>query len=167
MDETPTAPPPAEPKKSGTGALIAALLLTTVIGGGGGAFLGMSQVETISAVATKRANVAQKADENALAWDKETTVARLTPIISNLAFPTGARLRLDTAMVFDVAAVEDVERMKAVVAEDVLAFVRTVALGELTGASAFDHLRDDLNERVRAVSAGSVTELLIEGMVLQ
>ena len=158
---------PSPPKKGGMGAFIIALVVLTGIGGGAGAALGLMQVDKIATIATKRANEAPKADERALAWDKATTTARLEPVIVNLSSPPGARIRLDTAMVFDVEAVEDVERMKAVLAEDILAFLRTVSLGELQGASALGHLRADLNERARAASSGTVKELLIETMVLQ
>ena len=95
------------------------------------------------------------------------TYAATPTELKEAVHPAGARIRLETAMVFDVAAVEDVERMKATLSTDLIAFLRTVSLGELIGASAYNHLRDDLNERVRAASSGTVNELLIETMVLQ
>ncbi|UOM34300.1 flagellar basal body-associated FliL family protein [Acuticoccus sp. I52.16.1] len=153
-------------KKGGMMGTILAAVVVTLMGGAAGAGLGMMQVDTIATVATKRANEAP-VEKPALAWSKETTVTRLQPMITNLASPPGARIRLETAMVFDVAAVEDVERMKATLSTDLIAFLRTVSLGELIGASAYNHLRDDLNERVRAASSGTVNELLIETMVLQ
>ncbi|RAI00950.1 hypothetical protein DLJ53_17125 [Acuticoccus sediminis] len=153
-------------KKGGMMGTILAAVVVTLMGGAAGAGLGMMQVDTISSVATKRANEVE-IQKPSLAWDKETTVTRLEPVITNLASPSGARIRLDTAMVFDVEAVEDVERMKATLSTDLIAFLRTVSLGELIGASAFNHLRDDLNERVRAASSGTVQELLIESMVFQ
>jgi flagellar protein FliL len=159
--------PPAAPRTGGLAGLVVALLVTTAVGGGAGAVFGLTQVGDLMALATKRANEAPKTDETALAWDKSTGVAKLDPVITNLASPPGARVRVDGAIVFDVEKVEDVERMKAVVGEDILAFMRTVSMGELVGASAFNHLRDDLNERARAVSAGTVRELMIEGLVLQ
>ncbi len=153
-------------KKGGMMGIILAAVVVTLIGGAAGGALGMMQVDTISTVATKRANEAP-VEKRSLAWNEETTVTRLEPIITNLAAPPGARIRLEAAMVFDVAAVEDVERMKATLSTDLIAFLRTVSLGELVGASAFNHLRDDLNDRVRAASNGTVHELLIETMVLQ
>lgn len=166
-DNTDNDAPPPEQKKSGALAIVMALLVVTVIGGAGGAAISLMQVDTISLVATKRAHEAPKADDRALAWDKATTTARLDPVIVNLASPAGARIRLDTAMVFDVDAVGDIERMKAVLSQDILTFLRTVSLGELQGASALGHLRDDLNERVRVASGGAVRELLIETLILQ
>lgn len=153
-------------KKGGMMGTILAAVVVTLMGGAAGAGLGMMQVDTISTVATKRANEVPM-QKPSLAWDEATTVTRLQPMITNLAAPSGARIRLETAMVFDVEAVEDVERMKATLSTDIIAFLRTVSMGELVGASSFNHLRDDLNDRVRLASNGTVHELLIETMVLQ
>ncbi|WP_420392738.1 flagellar basal body-associated FliL family protein [Acuticoccus sp.] len=154
-------------EKGGMVATVIALAAVTLLGGAAGAGLGVLQADRIATIATKRANEAPVATENALAWDTSTTVARLNPVIVNLAAPRGARIRLDTAMVFDVDAVDDVERMKATLANSMVAFLRTVSVGELTGASAFNYLRDDLNERAKVASGGTVSELLIETMILQ
>lgn len=168
MDETlPSAAAQSRPATGGIKGMVLALVGITLIGGAAGAGLATLQVDTIATVATRRANEAPMPARPALAWDEETTIARLNPVIVNLAAPAGARIRLDTAMVFDVAAIDDVERMKATLSTDIIAFLRTVSIGELTGASAFNHLRDDLNERVRVASSGTVHELLIETMVLQ
>ncbi|ORE95797.1 flagellar basal body-associated FliL family protein [Acuticoccus yangtzensis] len=153
-------------KKGGAMGTIIAAIVVTLMGGAAGAGLGMMQAETIATIATKRANEAP-VEKTALAWDPATAVTRLQPMVTNLAAPSGARIRLETAMVFNTEAVEDVERMKATLSTDIIAFLRTVSMGELVGASAFNHLRDDLNERVRVASSGTVNELLIETMVLQ
>lgn len=167
-DEAPDAlPAPEAPKKSGTLGLILALGLVTLTGGGAGAMVGVWQFDRLNKIAEQRANAEPTKKENALAWDQNTSVARLDPIIANLAQPFGTWIRVDSAMVFDRGRVEDVERMKAELAESILAFLRTVALHEVQGASAFNHLRDDLNERVRMESSGTVSELLIETMVVQ
>lgn len=164
-----TSEPAAEgsEKKSGLGGFILALLAVTIAGGVGGTLVSAWQVDTISTIARERANAEPEKTANALAWDESTAVARLEPVISNLAEPSSVFIRLDTAMVFDREAVDDVERMKAEISESVLAFLRTLSLGELQGASAFNFLRDDLNERARLTSSGTVSELLIETMVIQ
>lgn len=153
-------------KKGGMMGTILAAIVVTLMGGAAGMGLGMMQVDTIATMATKKANEAP-VKKPSLAWSEATAVTRLEPLITNLAAPNGARIRLDTAMVFDKEAVEDVERMKATLSTDIIGYLRTVQLGELIGASAFNHLRDDLNEHVRAASSGTVQELLIETMVLQ
>lgn len=160
-------PQPEEKKKSGIMGLIVALLVVTLIGGGGGALMANMQFERINDVATQRANAEPVKTADALAWDETTSIVKLDPIVSNLAEPEGVWIRLDTAMVFDQEAVDDVERMKGELAQSVLAFLRTVTMAELEGASALNYLRDDLNERARMASGGTVKELIIETMVLQ
>ncbi|MBJ3778685.1 flagellar basal body-associated FliL family protein [Acuticoccus mangrovi] len=163
--EEDAAPEPQE--KPGKMGFILALVAITLLGGGAGAGFGLMQVNQIASVATKRANTTPTKADAALAWDENTGLERLKPVIVNLANPVGTRVRLDTAMVFDREAVDDVKHLKAVLSEDLLAFLRTVTMSELTGASAFNHLRDDLNERVEIASSGAVKELIIETMVLQ
>ena len=157
---------PARSRPSGPG-LIIAIVVVTLLGGGAGAGFATLVVDRITAIAQQRANETPSKDPGALAWDDTTAIVRLEPVIANLAEPQGIFVRLDTAMVFDRDAVGDVERMKATVAEDILAYLRTVTLPDVTGASAFNHLRDDLNDRVRVASGGVVEELVIETMVLQ
>jgi flagellar FliL protein len=154
-------------RRGGVAGIALALLGLTLVGGGAGGGFAALQVDRIEAVAERRANETPAKREGALAWDEATAVARLDPVITNLARPAGTFVRLDAAMVFDRDAVSDVERMKATVSQDILAFMRTVSIGELQGASAFNHLRDDLNDRVAVTSDGLVRELVIETMVLQ
>ncbi len=165
-DDLPSQPAP-EPKKTGGGAFVAAVLGITLLGAAAGGAVGVMQVNSILAEATKRASEPPTVVETALAWDEKSAVSRLEPVIANLSQPSGTWVRLDTAIVFERDAVEDLEHMKAILSQDILAFLRTVSITDLQGPSAFGHLRDDLNERVRFASRGVVSELMIEAMVLQ
>ena len=151
----------------GAGGLLVALLVSTVLGAGGGAMLAMTQVDSIAAAERRKANEVPEKVDNALAWRESASVIDLEPVIANLASPSDMWVRLEMAVVFDKEKVEDVARMEAEVTGDVLAFLRTVTLQEIRGPSSLNHLRDDLNERVRFRTAGAVEELIIETMVLQ
>ena len=167
-DTNPQGPQAAAPeKKSGVMGLILAVLVLTVLGAAGGGMIALQQVNTITEIAEKRANEEPPKAENALAWSEDSTVAPVDPVISNLAAPPGIWIRLETAIVYDKASVQDLARLKAETAEAILAFIRTVTLQELQGASAFLHLRDDLNERIRFLTGNVVEELIIQSMVLQ
>ena len=157
----------AKPSRPFGPGLIAAIISVTLLGGGAGAGFAVLVVDSITAVAERRASEPPARDPDALAWDAATAITRLEPVIANLAAPRDMFVRLDAAMVFDRDAVGDVERMKATIAEDILAYLRTTTLSDVTGASAFNHLRDDLDDRVRIASDGAVEDLLIETMVLQ
>ncbi len=50
---------------------------------------------------------------------------------------------------------------------DVLAFLRTLTLSQIEGASGLRQLREDLNERVAIRSSGRVRELIIQTLVVQ
>ncbi len=161
--------PRAVPEKKGPGimGLVLALLVSTVLGVGGGAMLALNQVETIAAAEKKKATeVPQKVDD-ALAWDAQSTVVDLDPVITNLASPAETWLRLETAIVIQKEKVDDVDRLKAEAAASILAFARTLTVNEVQGASALNHLRDDLNDHVRFQSQEAVEELIIKAMILQ
>ena len=59
------------------------------------------------------------------------------------------------------------EAMIAEVTEDIVAFLRTVPLEQLEGPSGFQHLREDLNDRARVRSKGRVSELIVQGLVIE
>lgn len=164
-----SAPRAATQEKKGPGimGLILALLVSTVLGVGGGAMLALNQVETIAAAEKKKATeVPQKVDD-ALAWNAQSTVVDLDPVITNLAAPAETWLRLETAIVVQKEKVDDVDRLKAEAAASILAFARTLTVNEVQGASALNHLRDDLNDHVRFQSQDAVEELIIKAMILQ
>ncbi len=158
----------APAKKSGAGGIVMALLAVSVLGGGAGAGFGYLKAQERAEIAERPVvEDPSRSQLRALAWREDTAVARLEPVVTNLARPAGSRVRIQGAMVFDTEVVSDVERLRASVSQDILAFMRTVGLGELRGASALNHLRDDLNANVRASTDGAVIEILIEQLVIQ
>ena len=88
-------------------------------------------------------------------------------MVTNLAAPEGAWIRLQTAIVYDKTDAAAIDALAPKVSEDVLTFVRTLTLDQIQGASGLEALRDDLNERARLRSDGKVRELLIEMLVVR
>ena len=84
-----------------------------------------------------------------------------------LAAPDGSWIRLQTAIVYDKNDAPAMELVGRRVGEDILAFVRTLTLEQIQGASGLEALRDDLNERAQLRSDGKVRELLIEMLVVR
>lgn len=150
-------------KKSGlVGALVPVIVLT-LAAGGGGALVGRQIVSTTRAAEEKApAEAGKAAPAQPLRALKE-----LTPVVTNLAAPEGAWIRLQTALVFDKTDAPAMDALAPKVGEDVLAFVRTLTLEQIQGASGLEALRDDLNERARLRSDGKVRELLIEMLVVR
>jgi flagellar FliL protein len=52
-------------------------------------------------------------------------------------------------------------------AEDAVALLRTLPPAAIAGPSGFQHLREDLQDRMSARSAGLVREVLIQSMILE
>ncbi|MEM9223583.1 MAG: flagellar basal body-associated FliL family protein [Pseudomonadota bacterium] len=167
MAENAVSSPPVEPQRTSPLGLAVVLVVLTVLGAAGGGGFAVMQVDRIATATKERANKEPEKIENTIAWSEETATAALAPVVTNLASPSSVWVRLETTMVFDKDGVDDVERLRAEMAQDVLAFLRTMTLGELEGASALAHLRDDLNERARIATQGVVQEIIIQSMVLQ
>lgn len=90
----------------------------------------------------------------------------LAPIVTNLAGSPPVWIRIEASLVFrDVPS--DADALSARIAEDIVAFLRTVPVKQIEGATGFQHLSEDLNDRVRVRSNGRVRELVIQGLILE
>jgi flagellar FliL protein len=70
-------------------------------------------------------------------------------------------------MVFKNGAIANPEVTAAELRQDMVAYVRTITLAQLEGASALEHLREDLNERAALRTDGAVSEVVIQTLVVQ
>lgn len=75
-------------------------------------------------------------------------------------------MRLEASLVFD-GNDKDANGLAASIAEDFIAFLRTVSLSQVQGASGFQHLREDLNDRARIRSGGKVHDLVIHTLIFE
>ena len=158
----------APKKPSKVGALVPILVLT-LAAGGGGALIGKQIVAMTRAAADKTAPAPEgtKPAAAAGAAGGERVLKELAPVVTNLAAPDGSWIRLQTAIVYDKNDAPAMELVGRRVGEDILAFVRTLTLEQIQGASGLEALRDDLNERAQLRSDGKVRELLIEMLVVR
>jgi flagellar FliL protein len=155
---------PVPPKKASGLAIVVEMAFLTCFAVGAGGLFGMLALGGAAEHATRPEPVAAygrktKSPETA-------SVRQLPAIVTNLASPQKTWIRLEAAIAFaDPAA--DSNELAAAIAEDVVAFLRTVPIGQLEGPSALLHLREDLNERARVRSGGKVRELIIQSLVLE
>jgi flagellar protein FliL len=91
----------------------------------------------------------------------------LPPVITNLADPTSAWVRLQAAVVVDKQTTTKPDVLGAEIADDILGFMKTLSLSQIGGASGLQHLREDLSERASIRSQGHVRELIIQTLVVQ
>ena len=144
---------------------IAPLVVLTLAAVAGGSLVGM---QIVAAVKTDAAS-GKSAASAPIGGPRlsNAVVKELAPIVTNLASPDGAWVRLQTAIVYDRNDQTQMEVMSARIGDDILAFIKTLTLAQLQGASGLQHLREDLNERAATRSDGRVHELLIEMLVVQ
>jgi len=153
--------------KGGALGLVLALVVTTTLGaaaGGGAAWLLVGTVR--SAVEAQQA-AAEKSQPKSLAYSEGNVVRRLEPVITNLAAPPGAWIRLEASLVFAGEPPKEQDELAARISEDILAYLRTVRLDQIEGPSGFLHLREDLSERASIRSDGLVREIVIGALVVE
>jgi flagellar FliL protein len=157
----------AGPTKSGmkgTVLWLCAMIGLTVFAGGAGGFIGLRLIRA----ATQNADVAVKPEAAATSkYSGSANFRELPPIITNLADPPTAWVRLQVALVFDGDAKDIPATMASEITEDLLGFMKTLSIEQIGGASGLQHLREDLNERAQIRSDGKVSELVIETLVVQ
>lgn len=91
-------------------------------------------------------------------------VVYLEPITTNLAGPTATWVRLELALVFE----GQTDLMVAqTVHQDILAYMRTVKIHQVEGASGFQHLKSDIEERAALRSEGKVKSILVRTLLFE
>ena len=58
-------------------------------------------------------------------------------------------------------------RIAQIVQQDILAYLRTVKVYQVEGASGFQHLKSDLEERASIRSGGRVKQLLVRTLLFE
>lgn len=91
-------------------------------------------------------------------------IVHIDPITTNLGSPVDMWIRLELSLVFagqpDIAVAE-------LIHQDLLAYMRTVKVHQIQGASGFQHLKSDLAERAQIRSEGLVRDVLIRTMLVE
>lgn len=156
----------SEPKKGGKG-WIAALALTSLVAIGTGGGLGLYLLSTVEkAVDVKKKDEEDKAVK-VLKYTGDLALRSVGSVVTNLADTRDAWVRLESSVVFTAGAVPNPDVALAEIRADILAYLRTVTLRQIEGASGLQHLREDLNERVALRTKGQVHELIVEMLVVQ
>jgi flagellar FliL protein len=91
-------------------------------------------------------------------------VIPLASITTNLAAPDAVWVRLEASVVLDEP--QPPELIEAI-HQDLLAYLRTVKLHQVEGASGFQHLKADLEERAKIRSDGHVRQFLIRTLLFE
>ena len=96
-----------------------------------------------------------------------STIVDLPPIVTNLGAPQDTWVRLEGSIIFDPKTLPHPEAVAGQIGDDVLAYLRTVALHQLEGPIGLENIRQDLNERAATRSGGKVRAFVIRTLVVQ
>ncbi|WP_349370153.1 flagellar basal body-associated FliL family protein [Salinarimonas sp.] len=100
-------------------------------------------------------------------YGEGVSLVRMEPVVANLREPSDTWVRVDAALILEGVEPEAAGTLAAEIAGDTLAWLRTLPLARLEGASGLAFLREDLAERAHTRSDGRVREVVIETLVVQ
>ncbi len=152
-------------KPPGKATLVVSVAVLTILGAIGGALVGKSIAGKLQSTATPPNGPAEKTASAPYAGD--VTLRELAPIVTNLAEPAQTRVRLQVAIVYPKKATDTPEIMAMQITDDIVAYMKTLSIAQLQGASGLQALREDLSDRATTRSNGKVRELMIENLVVQ
>ena len=92
------------------------------------------------------------------------TLVPLAPITTNLAAPADIWIRLEASVVLDAPQPPDADRGHP---PGPARLLRTVKLHQIEGASGFQHLKADLEERAAIRSDGHAKQVLIRTLLFE
>jgi len=145
--------------------LILTLVGLTVLGAAGGGLVGTMIIAKVRgsmvAAPPASATVAKSA------FVDDIVIRELSPIVTNLAQPEGAKVRLQASILYNKKDVPSPTVVAAQITDDLIGYLKTLTIVQLQGGSGLQSLREDLNERVAIRSEGHVRELIIETLVVQ
>ena len=146
---------------------IGALLLTTLVAVGTGGALGVSLLSNVEKVVDRKIRDEQAKTAPVLSYGGNLALRSVGSVVANLAAPSDSWVRLESSAVFKTDVLPNPEVAIAEIRADLVAYLRTLSIAQIEGASGLQHLREDLNERAILRSQGSVRELIVESLVLQ
>ncbi len=168
----------AQTEKRGGGArgVIAGALVATLLAAAAGAAMGYVLGPGMFPPSHKKTAV-EKEDrekdknrqEAAGIYGQDSTMVRLKPVMTNLRAPFKSWVRLEGALIVKGEGLDEkgLDEMGALVQQDLLAYLRTLSLKDLEGASNLAFLRDDLTERARIRTGGKAGEFVILSLVVE
>ena len=153
----------AEKKASSGGISVLAILIITLMSVGAGGFFGM-QIPAMTKTGPDKPKVVAPTEPGP---PPTSLVRALPPITTNLAHPSTTWIRIESSIVVSADMGPEASVIAARMSEDIIGYLRTVSIEQIEGPSGFQHLREDLNDRVRVRSEGKVLELIIQSLILE
>ncbi len=146
--------------------LVIAMVVLTGLSMGTGGLFGLQVLSRIAKHPPAAKAESPAGDARHGRFSDKVSLYPLSPIVTNLASPERAWIRIEASLVIDGEGV-DTKALAASVTEDTLAYLRTLSLPLIEGASGFLHLREELNDRVRVRSAGKAREMIMHSLIVE
>jgi flagellar FliL protein len=159
-----------QPKKGPSLVIQLAMLLAVTgaaIGMGwvsGGYLKGVGGPVPVPAAPENQSNAEQPSPAAEHAPGTGPALVQLAPITTNLAAPADIWIRLEASVVYDAPQPSE---MTESIQQDLLAMVRTLKMHQIEGASGYQHLKADLEERAAIRSGGHAKQILIRTLLLE
>jgi flagellar FliL protein len=146
--------------------LLMALLIVTGLSVGAGGMLGLQLASKLTRPASTPAGQGKDAEPASGRYAKTAAIYALPQVVTNLASPERTWIRLEASIVLDEESSEG-KALATAIAEDSTAYLRTLSLPLIEGASGLLHLREDLNDRARIRSGGKVRDLIVHTLIVE
>lgn len=164
----------AAPPKKGGGvvSMILAMVIITGLGVGAGGLFGIQAAQKIGPNAkpaappapTHDAHAADNKDDKNKEKKKGPQLVALPNMVTNLASPEKIWIRIEASAMIES---DNPEKLAAQLAEDIVAYLRTMTLDQVQGASGYHYMKEDLDERVRLRGQGKVRDLVLQSFIVE
>lgn len=145
---------------------VGAFAVLTLVAAGSGTLLGLHLVGSVED-AMKHKPAEEQGPMPEARYATGSGLLKVPPVIANLAAPQDVWVRVEASIVVAEEEVQSPDVLAGEIAEDILAYLRTLSLEQIEGPSGLLHLKEDLNDRVAIRSDDQVRELIIETLVVQ
>jgi flagellar FliL protein len=146
--------------------LIIVMMVLTGLSLGAGGLFGLMVLSKPPSPAPAAKAAATPVEARKTRYSEKVAVYALPPIVTNLASPERAWIRIEASLVSEEEGSE-AKANAAKVAEDAIAYLRTLSLPMIEGASGLLHLREDLLERARLRTNGKAQDLIVHTLIIE
>lgn len=165
----------AAPPKKGGGVMstVLAMVIITGLGVGAGGLFGIQAAQKLGPHAKPAppppahdAHAADHKDDKDKNKEKKKgpQLVALPNMVTNLASPEKVWIRIEASAMIEA---ENPEKLAAELAEDIVAYLRTMTLDQVQGASGYQYMKEDLDERARLRGQGKVRDLVLQSFIVE
>lgn len=183
-----------QPKASLVTSLIVPLVAATVVAAGAGMVFGMQIADLVAPKPEAEAAAGHgKSDGHGKAADAhgksdghgkadahgkeaapakpakplEMTVVPINQILTSMPGPRSVWVRVEASVVFDGPTNPEFNVLAQKIGEDIVAYLKVTNVDQIEGASGFQYLREDINERARIRGQGKVREVVVQSLLIE